>query len=195
VSALILYRHKLLAGHNWPLIGSPPFVAATDQVGWLNFCRSSPVQSFLTSVSSRSMKNICVFCWACTCLEMWPRLGWGRSCDVGATPVNTVGSAGVLPRYHGVKTTMHGVPFISAQHSQHADKAYRHFLSVQARAGAWSRLCSVRWTVAGLAAIMFKLLILTISGRSLLPRNVFLSSFLLRGWVNPRTKMRLADVI
>jgi hypothetical protein len=39
---------------------------------------ASPAQSFLASVSSRSMTKIYVLCWTCTCLEMGPPLWRGK---------------------------------------------------------------------------------------------------------------------
>jgi hypothetical protein len=84
-------------------------------VGMLNCCRPSPAQSFLASVSSRSMLNIFIISGTCTSLELGLpfRLGWGRSFYVGVTLVG-----GAYPRCHSVQVTMHSVHPLSLHYIQ-----------------------------------------------------------------------------
>jgi hypothetical protein len=48
----------------------------SQSVGRLNCCWSSPAQSFLTSVSSRSMTKIFILSYTCTSFKMGPSLRW-----------------------------------------------------------------------------------------------------------------------
>jgi hypothetical protein len=76
-------------------------------VGWLNCCWLQPAQSFLASVSSRSMINIFVLSWTYACFEMGPPLRRGRvGLSVQALRLLHRSSALEYPRYHGVQVTV-----------------------------------------------------------------------------------------
>jgi hypothetical protein len=80
-------------------------------VGRLNCCWTSPAQSFLASVSSRSMTKIFVLSYTCTCLEMGPPLRRRKGSVLLCRRYVcwTVVSARVYPRCHGVQVTMDSV--------------------------------------------------------------------------------------
>jgi hypothetical protein len=77
-------RQPLTAGFSWYFLQllapglKSPTAASSRSVDLLHCCWASRAQSFMASVSSRSITKIFVLCQTCTCLKMGPLLRRGE---------------------------------------------------------------------------------------------------------------------
>jgi hypothetical protein len=137
------------------------FVAVREvanTIGWVNCCRPSPAQSFVASVSSRSMNKISV-----PLLDMYVfRNGASSSTREGSVFMCrryvccTVVSARAYPRCHGVQVTVDcHCTVLSNIYARYTEICCQCRLLQRLDLSNYLKLEFVSWTVVGLTAAKF----------------------------------------